>query len=174
MSMFAQRTDLEQFLAVVHERSIFGAALRLKITQPALSRKISRLEKKVGGKLFVRTTRGVTPMELGSAAASMAKAVLKAMSQADAAVISDKTRLTVTRIDLARAVDQSLIAFESRASRHRWQELDQIEVLSLLTDELLGLYELRDGGSAHESAGALRRIAALALYGIASERGVGE
>ena len=170
MSMFTRRSDLEKFLTVVSVGSIFGAALQMGITQPSLSRMIARLEKQAGGRLFVRTPKGVTPTEFGWSSAKMAEVVLRAMSQADAEVAGSRSRATLTRQDLARAVKQSESAFDARGARHRWQGLDRPEMLSLLCAELPSLYVIRDKGGEFESAGALRRVAALALYGIASEK----
>ena len=52
--------ELECFLAVAEELSFTRAARRLNLAQPPLSRHIRTLEEKVGAKLFVRGTRGVS------------------------------------------------------------------------------------------------------------------
>lgn len=50
---------------VIEEGSVNRAAVRLRITQPALSRQMKLLESEVGGKLLERETRGVKPTGLG-------------------------------------------------------------------------------------------------------------
>lgn len=45
---------LRYFLAIAREESITGAAARLHITQPTLSRQIKDLEDQLGQKLFLR------------------------------------------------------------------------------------------------------------------------
>jgi DNA-binding transcriptional LysR family regulator len=51
--------------AVAREQSFSRAARALSVTQPALSNGIAVLERTLGGRLFHRTTRGVTPTPLG-------------------------------------------------------------------------------------------------------------
>ena len=53
------RRNLEFFHAVVTEGSVSGAANALSITQPAVSKQISTLEKSLGLKLFYRTAAGM-------------------------------------------------------------------------------------------------------------------
>ncbi len=51
--------------AVAREGSFSGAARVCSVTQPALSNGIAVLERYLGGRLFDRTTRGVTATPLG-------------------------------------------------------------------------------------------------------------
>src|SRR5688500_12531214 len=63
--MFLQR--LAQFAVVAEEGSIIGAAARLRIAQPALSRQIRSFEDHVGVPLLVRERRGVRLTPAGEA-----------------------------------------------------------------------------------------------------------
>ena len=56
---------VKTYIAVVEERSINKAAIRLRITQPALSRQMKALEQIVGGCLLEREANGVKPTGLG-------------------------------------------------------------------------------------------------------------
>jgi DNA-binding transcriptional LysR family regulator len=56
---------IRALLTVVEEGSVNRAAVRLRITQPALSRQMKLLESEVGGKLLERETSGVKPTALG-------------------------------------------------------------------------------------------------------------
>ncbi|MFY9511422.1 MAG: LysR family transcriptional regulator, partial [Rubrivivax sp.] len=58
---------LEYFVAVVDAGSFSGAAVVLNLTQPTLSRQVALLETELGQRLLVRTGRGVTATEAGSA-----------------------------------------------------------------------------------------------------------
>jgi DNA-binding transcriptional LysR family regulator len=50
--------DLELFLAVAETGSLTGAARRLTVTQPTISRQLADLEARLGEPLFVRTVEG--------------------------------------------------------------------------------------------------------------------
>lgn len=58
---------IRALLTVIEEGSVNRAAIRLRITQPALSRQMKLLESELGGKLLERETSGVTPTGLGHA-----------------------------------------------------------------------------------------------------------
>jgi len=58
---------LAAFAAVAEERSFTRAALRLGVSQSALSHAMQNLEKKLGVQLLARTTRSVSPTAAGSA-----------------------------------------------------------------------------------------------------------
>lgn len=58
---------IRAFFAVVEEGSVNRAAVRLRISQPALSRQMKSLEHDVGGKLLEREASGVKPTGLGHA-----------------------------------------------------------------------------------------------------------
>lgn len=65
MSINFEALDLRAFLAVTEAGSFRAAADALALSQPALSRRIQRLEGLVGGPLLERTTRRVAPTALG-------------------------------------------------------------------------------------------------------------
>ena len=58
---------IRALLTVIEEGSVNRAAVRLRITQPALSRQMQSLEAEIGGKLLERQTSGVKPTGLGHA-----------------------------------------------------------------------------------------------------------
>ncbi|MBL9128835.1 MAG: LysR family transcriptional regulator [Verrucomicrobiales bacterium] len=70
------------FLVVVEEGSVNRAALRLRITQPALSRQMKTLEDEIGGRLLDREARGVTPTDLGHALVSGMRPILESYDAA--------------------------------------------------------------------------------------------
>jgi len=57
--------DGEYFLVVATERNRARAALRLGVSQPALTRAVQRLEARYGLKLLERSPRGVEPTDAG-------------------------------------------------------------------------------------------------------------
>lgn len=56
---------LQYFLAIAREETISGAANRLHITQPTLSRQMKELEDELGKQLFIRGNRKITLTEDG-------------------------------------------------------------------------------------------------------------
>lgn len=63
--MRTQMTDVLAFLAVAREGSFTRAAARLGVTPSAASHTVSALEKRLGVRLLVRTTRSVATTEAG-------------------------------------------------------------------------------------------------------------
>ena len=57
--------DLRAFLLVVELGSFHRTAEALNLSQPALSRRIQKLEAAIGGPLLERTTRHVAPTAMG-------------------------------------------------------------------------------------------------------------
>ena len=89
--MFEKRSDLRKFLAVAETGTVLGAADRIAMTQPALSRAIARLENSFGGKLFERLPTGVRLTEFGATVAEQARHILGEMDAAEGTIKSALT-----------------------------------------------------------------------------------
>ena len=92
------------FLEVMRDGSLSGAARRLGLSQPTLGRHIDALEQALGGALFIRSQRGLHPMELAhrllphaEAMASAQAALLRAASGEDGA-LSGTVRVTASEV----------------------------------------------------------------------------
>jgi DNA-binding transcriptional LysR family regulator len=59
--------QIEAFAAIAREGSLGRAAQALNVTQPALSRMIQRLERRLGARLFERYSKGMMLTDIGSA-----------------------------------------------------------------------------------------------------------
>ncbi|WP_141485183.1 LysR family transcriptional regulator [Rhodococcus sp. WS3] len=68
--------DLEYIAALEAERNFTRAAERVHIAQPAFSQAILRIERRVGVKLFDRTSRTVAPTPAGTLLATRARHIL--------------------------------------------------------------------------------------------------
>jgi DNA-binding transcriptional LysR family regulator len=68
--------DLRAFLAVFDCGNFHRAADRLNLSQPALSRRLSTLEARLGTQLFERSTRNVTPTAAGRQLETIARRIL--------------------------------------------------------------------------------------------------
>jgi DNA-binding transcriptional LysR family regulator len=78
---FLTPARLEAFVAVAEEGGFSAAARRLRITQPALSKTISTIERQLGVELFTRSTAGVRRTAAGQAFLDEARAVLARYGQ---------------------------------------------------------------------------------------------
>ncbi|MEE4360135.1 MAG: LysR family transcriptional regulator [Pseudomonadales bacterium] len=74
--------DLAAFVAIVEGGSFSTAALRLALTQSAVSRRIAALENRLGARLFDRVGRSVALTEAGHALLPRARAVLAELDDA--------------------------------------------------------------------------------------------
>lgn len=80
--MTVELRHFRSFVAVAEEGKIGGAASRLFITQPALSRQMQELEREIGEQLLVRVPRGVELTEAGRELLPKARAALEAADDA--------------------------------------------------------------------------------------------
>ena len=63
--MIATETEITYFLEMFETRHFTHAAIRLGVSQSALTQSVSKLEGKIGASLFHRTKRGCLPTEAG-------------------------------------------------------------------------------------------------------------
>lgn len=68
---------LQLFVRVAEEGSLTRVAAAIGMAQPAISRKIGRLEEECGGRLFLRNGRGVSLSELGRRLLPRAQSILR-------------------------------------------------------------------------------------------------
>lgn len=69
--------QLEYLIAIADARNISKAAIRLFVTQSALSQQLAKLEKELNISLFIRDKRGLTPTPAGHMLIDGAKRILK-------------------------------------------------------------------------------------------------
>ena len=74
---------LQLFIRVVETGSFSKASADLGITQPTATKHVAALEARLGARLFHRSTRGVTPTEVGTAYYDKAKAIARQLEEAD-------------------------------------------------------------------------------------------
>jgi DNA-binding transcriptional LysR family regulator len=77
--------DMETFVRVIDAGSFSAAAQQLRLGQPAVSKAVSRLEQRLGVRLVLRSTRGLTPTEAGQSYYDEARIVLQKAEQAELA-----------------------------------------------------------------------------------------
>lgn len=104
--------QLEYILAIAHSGSIGRAAKKVGLTQQALSKSLARLEAHYGGKLFERTSRGMSLTRLGAVVCEHARDVVATYGRLETAIASE--------LDIERGriiIGLSPIAATSRAGR---------------------------------------------------------
>jgi DNA-binding transcriptional LysR family regulator len=74
---------LQLFIRVVETGSFSKASVDLGITQPTATKHVAALEARLGARLFHRSTRGVTPTELGLAYYDKCKRIAHEFEEAD-------------------------------------------------------------------------------------------
>lgn len=85
---------LELFIRVANEGSLTRVAAATGSPQPSLSRKIGKLEEECGGRLFLRTGRGVSLSELGVRVLPKVRAIMRELDELSAEVSSQARTVT--------------------------------------------------------------------------------
>jgi LysR family hydrogen peroxide-inducible transcriptional activator len=137
------RRQLECFLAVVDNGSFTAAAHECRITQPALSAQISKLEEKIGHYLFSRDKRRVSLTEAGRQLVPRARRILREIGDTETffarEMAEEAGQLALACIPTIAPfiVPGAVFRFLKRFPRAR------VSVTECLTEQVLHL--LRDG-----------------------------
>jgi DNA-binding transcriptional LysR family regulator len=91
---------LRMICAIAEAGSVTKAAAALGLAQPALTTQLKRIERAVGGPLFLRDRRGTSPTPLGDLVLARARVVIPAVNglQRDATALIGADRVTRYRI----------------------------------------------------------------------------
>ncbi|MFF9869604.1 LysR family transcriptional regulator [Streptomyces sp. NPDC013953] len=106
--------QLRYFVTVVEEGGFTRAAARLHLAQPGLSAQIRQLEKELGQPLLDRSSRSVTPTEVGRAVLPYARAALAA-AEAVRQTVDEYTGLLRGRVILGLVSGATSHAFDVAA-----------------------------------------------------------
>ena len=86
--------DYELFVAIVEEGSLAGAAARLNVSRPSVSKRLARLEDRLGARLLHRTTRKVLTTRDGQGFFEEIRPIIAAAREAEARLTSRRGKLT--------------------------------------------------------------------------------
>ena len=75
---------METFVRVIEAGSFSGAAKQLRVGQPAVSKTIAQLEDRLGVRLLLRSTHGLTPTDAGREFYEGAKRSIEDIEEAEA------------------------------------------------------------------------------------------
>lgn len=76
----------EEFVAIVESGSVTRAAQALELPRPTVSKRLARLEERLGVRLLHRTTRRINPTQQGKLLYEKARPIVQAAREAEAAV----------------------------------------------------------------------------------------
>lgn len=89
-------TGIRLFIRVVETGSFSKASADMGITQPTATKHVAALEMRLGARLLHRSTRGVTPTEVGAAYYDKCKSIARQLEDADNLAALMQSRLTGT------------------------------------------------------------------------------
>ncbi|MBP7608126.1 MAG: LysR family transcriptional regulator [Steroidobacteraceae bacterium] len=92
--MALELQQLRQVVALAEHRSFVRASAALHISQPALSRSIQNLERRFGNSLFLRSTAGVVPTDLGRLYIERARDLLRMADELESEAIGHAAQRT--------------------------------------------------------------------------------
>ena len=102
-------TGLEAFLAVAEAGSFTRAASRLRMSAAMMTLHVSRLEERVGARLFQRTTRRVDLTEDGRQMLDHARAAVEAYRAAEGALQPGRGLAGRVRLDLPASIGHAFV-----------------------------------------------------------------
>ena len=154
---------MQAFVLVVDTGSFSAAARRLNVGQPAVSKLIAQMEERLGVKLLVRSTRGLTATEAGLNYYERARRAIVEADEAELAARGAGTSLT-GKLRVAAAVTFARIHLMPRLPEFLQRHPD-LEIEVVLDDRNVDLVQegidvaLRMGRQLADSSLTARRIA---------------
>lgn len=154
--------DVLAFVRVVETGSFARAAERMGLSKPVLSRRVARLEDRLGARLLTRTARGAQPTDIGQNYYARASAILADLEAAQEVVADAVTQIAgPIRLSapLSFGIEHLAPALADFARLHPRVELD-VELEDKVVDLVGGGYDLAVRiGALADSALIARRIA---------------
>lgn len=124
-------TEMEAFASVVDQGGFTDAARKLGLSKSAVSKHVSSLEARLGARLLNRTTRRVSPTEIGLAYYDRARRVLNDATEADAMVTSmQSTPSGSLRLSVATDFGVNHISRALGSFLHRFPDINVNMVLN--------------------------------------------
>ena len=153
---------MEAFVRVVDAGSFSAAARQLHLGQPAVSKMIAQLEKRLGVRLLLRSTQGLTPTEAGQGFYEGAKRALEEADEAETAArganasLSGELRISAATTFARLHVVPRLAAFLAEHPELKMQVILDDRNIDLIE---AGIHVALRMGSLEDSALVARKIA---------------
>jgi DNA-binding transcriptional LysR family regulator len=167
-------TEMEAFATVVDQGGFTDAARKLGISKSAVSKHISSLEARLGARLLNRTTRRVSPTEIGLVYYDRARRVLNDAGEADSIVTAMQSAPSgVLRLSVASDFGTALLTPVLDAFLRDYPEISvnmvlknrYVELISEGFDMAIRVGELEDSSlRARKVTEATQRLIAAPAY----------
>ena len=103
-------TTMQIYVRVVETGSFSKAALEIGTTQPTATKAVAEAERRLGARLLHRTTRGVTPTEVGTLYYERCKLILRELDEADnLAALEQQQKIGMLRINTSVAFGRRVV-----------------------------------------------------------------
>lgn len=137
MNEAPETSELHSFISVVDTKSLTRAAAELQLPRATVSRRLARLEEKLGVRLLRRTTRSVALTDAGERFVAHARSALEAVSVAENSIRVEAGGMPKgpVRVSVPHGLGQPFRDFVTDFSK-RWPDV-QLQVLA--TSELVDL-----------------------------------
>jgi DNA-binding transcriptional LysR family regulator len=158
---------MQTFLAVVDAQGFAGAARKLGISPPAVTRAIAELERRLGARLFTRTTRVVRVTDAGERYADDCRRILAEVEEADEAAggihRTPRGRLSVTAPAMFGGMHVTPIAIEylrrhPETSVACWFVDRLVNMVDEGADIAIRIGDLPDSSATAVQVGSVRRV----------------
>ena len=179
MSSPLETTELLAFSKIVDAKSLSRAAVELRIPRATISRRLARLEDRLGTRLLLRTTRSLTLTDAGSMLYRHARIVLNALGDAEMSVRrTDDALRGELRVAVPPLMDQRFFSFICAFAQQHPQVRVHVNFSSRTVDLRRDGYDVALRASATIEPGlvartlARDRLVAVASPAYLSERGI--
>ena len=158
--------SMEIFVRVVERGSFSAVAREIGISQPTISKQISTLEKRLGGRLFARSTRKLSITDEGHRYYQQCRAILAAVESAEHTFHTGRERIAGSlRIGSSGSFGRVQIASRLRGFLELYPEVnvdlqfndENVDLVSAGIDVAVRIGELKDSGLIARKIGLARR-----------------
>ncbi|WP_257453229.1 LysR family transcriptional regulator [Archangium lipolyticum] len=157
--------ELEVFLRVVQEGGFSAAARSVGLTPSAVSKLITRLESRLGARLFMRTTRALSLTEEGEAYYRAGQRILQELNEAEQAAAAGAVRGRL-RVNASIPFGSQFVVPALPAFLARYPDVivdlsltdDVVDLLAQKTDVAIRTGDLPDSALLAHKLGQSRRV----------------
>ena len=159
MHELVETAELLAFAKTVEAKSLSGAAAALRVPRATVSRRLARLEERLGARLLRRTTRSLVLTDAGQALYQHARIVLDAVAHAEASVRqTDSAIRGDLRVSVPPLTTPSFLRLLSEFARKHPEVRLQVHFSSEIVDLQRGDYDVALRASQSLQPGLVARL----------------